>query len=229
MQVWRIYDQSPYLNHLDVAGPAFNNPAYLNPVNATRHPLTVGGHRVYGAYFESGMGYRIANTTGVAKNNDPETLYMVTSGTHVNSGCCFDYGNAESNPMDPSTFHDGTMEAINFSTEPYGNCCAGAGGYGPWVMADLENGLWACGNGAVNNNNTRLTMPFVTAMIKGGTNGFAIKGGDATTGNLTTMYDGPRPPGYQPMSKQVRSHQMLMVRIGFGVCMWCQLISRWQW
>ena len=45
-------------------------------------------------------------------------------------------------------------------------------------------------------------MPFVTAMVKGGTDGFALKGGDATQGKLTTMYDGPRPPQYQPMKKQ---------------------------
>jgi hypothetical protein len=40
-------------------------------------------------------------------------------------------------------------------------------------------------------------MPFVTAMVKGGANGFALKGGDATQGKLTTMWDGPRPQGYQ--------------------------------
>lgn len=31
---------------------------------------------------------------------------------------------------------------------------------------------------------------------------FALKGGDATQGALVTMYDGARPPGYQPMKKQ---------------------------
>ena len=40
-------------------------------------------------------------------------------------------------------------------------------------------------------------MPFVTAMVKGGANGFALKGGDATQGKLTTMWDGPRPQGSQ--------------------------------
>ena len=38
-------------------------------------------------------------------------------------------------------------------------------------------------------------------MVKGGTNGFALKGGDATQGALKTMWDGPRPPGYSPMHK----------------------------
>ena len=68
-------------------------------------------------------------------------------------------------------------------------------------MADLENGLWA-GAERVNPGNTPVPFPFVTAMVKGGTDGFALKAGDATQGKLTTMYDGPRPKGYQPMRKQ---------------------------
>ena len=92
--VQRIYDQSPFSNHLDIAPPGSAHKAYDQPVNATRFPITASGHAAYAAYFEGDMGYRIDVTTGVAKGNDPETLYMVTSGTHVNSGCCFDYGNA---------------------------------------------------------------------------------------------------------------------------------------
>eukprot|EP01084_Bolivina_argentea_P109865 196281_1 len=90
------------------------------------------------------------------------------------------------------------MEAIYF-----GNCAVwGRGsGSGPWVMADLENGLWA-GNEKVNSNNTPLTSDYVFAMVKGGTNGFALKGGDANGGSLKVMYDGARPDGYQPMHKQ---------------------------
>jgi hypothetical protein len=33
--------------------------------------------------------------SGVATGETEETIYMVTRGDHVNSGCCFDYGNAE--------------------------------------------------------------------------------------------------------------------------------------
>jgi hypothetical protein len=68
-------------------------------------------------------------------------------------------------------------------------------------MADMENGLFA-GNNKVNNANTPLTSEFVTAMVKGGANGFALKGADATQGAFKTMYDGARPNGYQPMKKQ---------------------------
>ena len=36
---------------------------------------------------------------------------MVTSGDYYNGGCCFDYGNAETNSMDNG---EGTMEAVYF-------------------------------------------------------------------------------------------------------------------
>jgi len=193
--VQRIYDQSPMANHLDPApaGGAVHRPD--RAVNASRHKVTVSGHTVYGAYFEGGMGYRIDRTKGIATGNDPETMYMVTSGTHVNGGCCFDYGNAEVNNNDDGA---GTMECVYFGTSKgwgYGQ------GNGPWVMADLENGLWA-GNNRVNNLNLPLTSEYVTAMVKGNTNGFALKGNDATRGKLQLMFNGPRPNGYQPMKKQ---------------------------
>ena len=54
--IWRIYDQSPKMNHLDIAPPGGAHRAEDAPVNATKLPLTVGGHKVYGAHFEGGMG-----------------------------------------------------------------------------------------------------------------------------------------------------------------------------
>ena len=88
--IWRIYDQSPKLNHLDIAPPGGAHRAEDVPVNATKESLTVGGHKVYAAYFEGGMGYRIDKGNGIAKGNDPETLYAVMGGKHYNGGCCFD-------------------------------------------------------------------------------------------------------------------------------------------
>jgi non-reducing end alpha-L-arabinofuranosidase len=109
-------------------------------VNASRFPVSVGGHKVYGAYFEGGMGYRIDITKGVARGNDPETLYMVTSGTHVNTGCCFDYGNAESNNKDTGK---GSMEAVYFGLAR-GSCRAA--GAGPWVQVSTLRS-WAVDSG----------------------------------------------------------------------------------
>ena len=45
----------------------------------------------------------------------------------------------------------------------------------------------------VNNQSKPLPYPFVSLYLRGGTDGFALKGGSATSGTLTTMYDGPRP------------------------------------
>jgi len=190
-----IYDQSPMANHLKPApGGGWNHNPDI-PVDAKHHKITVGGLPVYGAYFESGMGYRNDQTKGVATGNDPETLYMVTSGTHYNGACCFDYGNAEVNN---NAGPPGTMECIYF-----GNCnwWSTGQGAGPWVMADLEAGLWA-GNAKKNDKNLPINTEYVTAMLKGGTNSFALKGNDATKGTLQVMYNGPRPNGYQPMKKQ---------------------------
>ena len=90
--ILRIYDQSPRGNHLDTA-PAGGacKPAGgggLQPVNATADPITIGGHKVYGAYFQGHQGYRIDKTNGVATGEGEETMFMVTRGDHVNDGWC---------------------------------------------------------------------------------------------------------------------------------------------
>ena len=62
----------------------------------------------------------------------------------------------------------------------------------------------------LNPENMPVPFPFVTAYLRGRTDGFMLKGGDATKGTLTTMYDGTRPfvtkngttRNYQPMKKQ---------------------------
>jgi len=85
------------------------------------------------------------------------------------------------------------MEAIYFgNSKGWGH----GGGGGPWIMADLENGLWA-GNQHAQPSNPSITYEYVTAMVKGGSNGFGLKGGDATEGMLNTLYAGARPPKYQ--------------------------------
>ena len=112
--VWRIYDQSPNGNHLDIAPPGGAHLHRDLPVNATRESLTVGGHHVYGAYFEGNQGYRIDHGINIAKGNEPETILAVLHGKHYNDGCCFDYGNAESNNLDTGK---GSMEVISFLPE----------------------------------------------------------------------------------------------------------------
>ena len=191
-----IYDQSGKGNHLTKApaGQRKNTPD--NEANATALKLTISGHTVYGVHSVACDGYRNNSTSGIATGDQPETEYMVTSGTFFNSGCCFDYGNAETNNTDDGA---ATMEAVYF-----GNSTSwGKGtGTGPWVMADLENGLFAGGDKGPTTTNTPLTSTYVTAIVIGKSGTFALKGGNAQSGTLTTMYDGARPNGYTTMKKQ---------------------------
>jgi hypothetical protein len=193
-----IYDQSGRGNNLTQAPAGGAAPGPDNLANASALPLVVGGHHVYGVYIAPGMGYRDNNTNGIATGDNPEGEYAIFDGTHYNGGCCFDYGNAETNSRDDG---NGTMEAIyfgNIRVWGYGS------GNGPWVMADLENGLYSGVNAGYNAGDQTITSHYVTAMVNGGPNLWAIKAGNAQSGNLTTMYSGPRPnvAGYNPMHKQ---------------------------
>ena len=195
--ITEIYDQSPQHNNLTIAGPGGNGGQDVG-ANAAALPVTVGGNRVYGVFVSPGVGYRDNATTGVATGAQPQGAYMVASGTHVNGGCCFDYGNAETNSRDNGNGH---MDAINFSTECWFAPCSGSG---PWVQADLENGLFAGANGSDTNNKGN-SSAFVTALLKNnGTTTYAIKGGNAQSGSLTTWYNGPLPNlgGYAPMHQE---------------------------
>ena len=88
-------------------------------------------------------------------------MYAIFDGTHYNGGCCFDYGNAETNSHDNG---NGTMEAIyfgNIKVWGYGT------GNGPWIMADLENGLFSGVNAGYNANDPTVNYRYMTAIIKG--------------------------------------------------------------
>ncbi len=194
-----IYDQSGRGNHLTKAPAGGMKKTPDNEADASALPITVGGHPVYGVHIPPGVGYRNNQPNGTATGDNAETIYMITSGDYFNDKCCFDYGNAETNSMDNG---EGTMEAIYF-----GSCSLwGKGnGNGPWVMGDLENGLWA-GSYSPYNLNKPVTHKLVTAMVKGdvaGANHWAIKVGNAQSGSLRTLFDGTRPNSrYNPMRKE---------------------------
>jgi hypothetical protein len=214
-----IYDQSPSGNDLKPAPRGGFKPTPDNPAVATDLPITLNGHKVYGIFSKPGMGYRAGCTgcgtpvpIGTAVGDEPETQYMVTSMNGLVNGCCFNYGNAETTSNDDG---NGTMEAVYFGGGVvWGTGSPGGHENGPWVMADLENGLyagWERGQDQNISTNTPLRFPFVTGMVigdtaekNGGRGRFAIYGANATAGNLQVLYDGIRPekPGYVPMQKQ---------------------------
>ena len=192
--ITEIYDQTPRHNNLTIEGPGGNGAQDFG-ANAAALPIIAGGHEVYGLYVSAGVGYRDNATSGVATGSSAEGMYMVTQGTHVNNRCCFDYGNAETNSRDNGNGH---MDAINFGTECWFSPCSGSG---PWAQADLENGLFAGGNGSWSANTGR-GSEFVTATLKNnGTSTYAIKDGNAQSGGLSTRYNGALPNlgGYRPM------------------------------
>lgn len=231
--IYTIYDQSGMGNLLRPSPKGGNSAGANAPAIATALPLKAGGHNVYGVYIRRLQGYRAGCTgcaippvqgggaKGVATGDLPETEYMVTSQNKLIDGCCFDYGNAEITNNDDRA---GTMEAVYFG----GGVVWDTGAEGlphtdttnPWVMADLEDGLYAgwsttqtAGASQQIASNTALHFNYVTALIigdvasmNGGKGRFAIMGGDATSASpLKVMYDGQRPThnvGYVNQKKQ---------------------------
>lgn len=206
--VTTLYDQSGRRNHL-VQAPrgGFSGPAmggFNNLPLADMAPVTLNGRKVYGVFIAPGMGLRWNDATGTAVDDQAEGQYWVVSGHHYNSGCCFDYGNAETDSRDDG---DGTMETTYF-----GNATAWYRGQppGPWIMTDQENNLVGCVNDSPNDKYCpdvpTITWRFVTATADGEPHHWRSMGGDSQQGALKVMFDGPRikndRSSYDPMRKQ---------------------------
>lgn len=200
----KIYDQSGKHNDLTQAprggfsGPALGG--FNNVPVADMAPIMVMGHKVYGIFIEPGMGLRNDDPKGTAVDDQAEGQYWLINGQHFNSGCCFDYGNAEIDSRDDD---NGTMEATYFGDAPYwfhGTLP------GPWIETDQENNLVGC----VNPDGSKFcsTLPavtwrFVTAIAKGEPHHWTSMGGDAQQGPLSVMFSGQRVNAtYDPMRKQ---------------------------
>ncbi|KAB1986038.1 arabinofuranosidase catalytic domain-containing protein [Streptomyces triticiradicis] len=195
----KVYDQTARHNDL------FPGPAGTAGMGADRGAdagelsVTAGGHKVYGIWISPGVGYRSHGAaSGTAVNGQAEGAYMVASGTHVGSACCFDYGNAEATPADTGNGH---MDAVSIATTCYFAPCSGSG---PWIEADLENGMFQGDNGS-NTANKGNNSTYVTAVLKNnGQTTYALKGGNSQSGGLTTWWDGALPSrgGYRPMQQE---------------------------
>ncbi len=202
--ITKLYDQSGHGNDLTqaprggFAGPAMGG--FNNLPVADLAPVTVMGHKVYGVFIEPGMGLRHNDAKGTAVDDQAEGQYWVINGHHFNSGCCFDYGNAETDSRDDG---NGTMETTYYGTA---NVWYHGNPPGPWIMTDQENNLVGC----VNPDGSKLCVGlpsvdwrFVTAIAKGEPHHWTSLGGDAQRGELSVMFDGPRVNAtYDPMRKQ---------------------------
>jgi hypothetical protein len=167
--------------------------------DATRQPLTVGGHNVYGLYMNPHEGYRNDEAVGTAEGLESQGVYMVADGTHAGSACCWDFGTADRGRCWGPT---GVMAALMFGWGYWGT---GAGA-GPWMMGDFELGVWtggsfpswgmddqpgpAAGEGE-NLDNPSLRVPYAFGILTTGPSNYVLRMGDATTGDLTSAWDGP--------------------------------------
>jgi len=202
-----LYDQSPSKNDLVKSSVAHWLPNGGVEANAANAKITVSGHSVHGIYVtaNSNVAYRNNSTKGVVKGDLPEAMYMVVDGKRYNDSCCFDYGNAETSGNDDG---NGTMEAVYWGSDI---TWGGKGeGSGPWVAADLENGVFKGDKGGWQSQSLStpsaksVVAPYATAMLKGPSgNHFTLKAQSAQSGKLLTMWDGARPsPGYSPKKLQ---------------------------
>jgi hypothetical protein len=167
-------------------------------------PVTLMGHKVYGIFIAPDMGLRWNDAKGTAVDDQAEGQYWVINGHHYNDGCCFDYGNGETDSRDDG---DGTME-----TTYYGNSNLWYYGQdaGPWIMTDQENNLVGCVNPSPNDKYCAdlpsIPWRFVTATADGEPHHWRAMGGDAQQGELQMMFDGTRIKNdrnsYDPMRKQ---------------------------
>ena len=205
-----IYDQTSYHNNLVKSPKVYWLSDGGKEANASAGETWVNGRKAHGIYVTawSKIAYRNNSTKGIATGNQAEAMYMVVDGKRYSSDCCFDYGNAETSGNDDG---NGTMEAVYWGTD------VGWGGYGqgngPWIAADLENGMFKGNAGYWQYGNTHKTpwptaqsviANYATAMLKGPSdNTFALKAGNAQNGKLITMWDSVRPtPNYSPKKLQ---------------------------
>ena len=203
-----IYDQSPQENHLIqaprgyVIGPSMGG--MDNIPLADLAPVTLNGHKVYGTFIIPGMGLRWNDPTGTAVDDQAEGQYWVINGHHYSDGCCFDYGNGETDSTDDG---DGTMETTYFGIKAkwyHGDFP------GPWLMTDQENNLVGCVNDDPNDKYCEtlesINWRFVTQMVDGEPHHWRSMGGNAQEGELSMLYDGGRirneRSSYDPMRKQ---------------------------
>jgi len=203
-----LYDQTTNKNDLAKSPVAYWLPDGGTEANAANGKTTAGGHTVYGIYvtgYSGNVAYRNNSTKGVPKGDEAESMYMVVDGKRHSDQCCFDYGNAETSGKDDG---NGTMEAVYFGSDI---TWGGKGdGSGPWVAADLENGVFKSDKGGWQSQSVMVPSAksvnanFAIAMLKGPSgNHFTLKGGDAQSGKLVTMWDSVRPsPGYSPKKLQ---------------------------
>ena len=133
-------------------------------------------------------------TVNMPMGNSAITAYMIVEDNSeggVADGCCGQYGETE-NPTEDGA--NGTMFSLSYSTCPGSgasqDCGSEGTGAGPWAGLDLENGIYLYG--------PTLTQKYqsIFGRYDPSNTSMTLKSGDATQGQLITLYNGPLPAGY---------------------------------
>src|ERR1700744_6170696 len=208
--ITELYDQTANANHMPIspgtscsgcshgnAGPGPGGADIGAPAEAL--PVYVGGQPAYGIEFDKfGTGYRDNAAKNLPTGSAPDGLYSVMSSNITSNQCCFDFGQGETNDSDDG---NATMNAIYYGTDCWtGNCT----GPGPWVGADIENGMYFSNTGNNPPAYPSENGTFLSAWEEnnGGTN-MTLQYGNAQSGGLIQTYSGALPNGgYDPMKIQ---------------------------
>jgi hypothetical protein len=207
--ITELYDQTSNGNNMPIspgtscsgcsggnAGPGADGADIGAPAEAL--PVYVGGLPAYGIDFDKfGTGYRDDSAKNLPTGSDPDGLYALTSSDLTSDQCCFDFGQGEANDSDDG---DATMNAIYYGTDCWtGNCT----GPGPWVGADIENGMYFSDTGNNPPAYPSENGTFVSAWEENnGSTNMTLQYGNGQSGGLTQTYSGALPSGYNPMKIQ---------------------------
>jgi hypothetical protein len=203
--VARLYDQAGNGNDM-WQNTVANQPTlgFWSAAGGAKYPIIVS------------KGYQWLRNRNQFKNiptgSNPQTEYFVVHGDYAGraggtNGCCYDYGNMENHIGDDGP---GTMSALYFGDAT--DWTRGAG-QGPWVMLDMENGVFAgggsiailnAGNASVNASDPSLKFAapnIITGLAKtDGKSTFEIKYGNASSGKLSVAWNGSLPTNKNPTS-----------------------------
>ncbi|WP_225447646.1 arabinofuranosidase catalytic domain-containing protein [Streptacidiphilus sp. P02-A3a] len=207
--ITELYDQSSNANNMPIspgtscsgcsggnAGPGPGGADIGAPAEAL--PVYVDGQPAYGIDFDKmGVGYRDNAARNLPTGSEADGLYEVTSSNLTDSSCCFDFGQGEANDSDDG---NATMNAIYYGTDCWtGNCT----GPGPWVGADIENGMYFSNTGANPTAYPSENGTFLSAWEENnGSTNMTLQYGNGQSGGLIQTYSGALPSGYNPMKTQ---------------------------
>ena len=144
-------------------------------------------HGIYVNSYPTNVGYRNNATKGLATGDPPEAMYMVIDGNRYSDHLLLRlWQRRDRREGRRQRHHGGDVLGVRHQWTR-------GGGNGPWIAADLENGMFKSNQGgwqttSTSPNDNSVIAPFATAMLKGPSgNHFTLKAGNAQSGALTNV------------------------------------------